>query len=167
MSSTAIASLSSVCCHWNGQNVRLEALELVMPPGLPWSSQRGDTWVWFLFSVFPAEWGVCPTRAEMVSALHSLHVWSLAGTFASYIPAYSPMASLSFLADGWFLACLQTPPRLSVGQPVYMSLWLLIWTQSCQTLFGPRGQNLVWPETCWKVSWPGHPPAILLGVTTF
>ena len=74
-------------------------------------------------------------------------------------------ASLFSPADGWFLACFQTPPRLSVGRPSYTILWLLIWTQSCQTLFGPRGQNLVWPETCWKVGLLQVPQTTLLAIT--
>lgn len=49
--------------------------------------------------------------------------------------------------EGW------RPPRppLHPGQRTHMITWLWTWTRSCQTLFGPRGQNRVWQETCWKV----------------
>lgn len=45
------------------------------------------------------------------------------------------------------------PPRppLHLGQRTHMITWLWTWTRSCQTLFGPPGQNQVWQETCWKV----------------
>ncbi len=49
--------------------------------------------------------------------------------------------------EGW------RPPRppLHPGQRTHMITWLWTWMRSCQTLFGPRGQNRVWQETCWKV----------------
>lgn len=49
--------------------------------------------------------------------------------------------------EGW------RPPRppLHLGQHTHMITWLWTWTRSCQTLFGPPGQNQVWQETCWKV----------------
>lgn len=84
---------------------------------------------------------------------------------AELVSSFHHIASLFSPADGWFLACFQTPPRLSVGRPSCTILWLLIWTQSCQTLFGLRGQNLVWPETCWKVGLFQVPQTTLLAIT--
>lgn len=41
--------------------------------------------------------------------------------------------------------------KLQGRQRSRMFRWLWTWMRSCQTLFGPRGQNRVWHETCWKV----------------
>lgn len=101
-----------------------------MAPSLLWPVQKAAIWVWlFLLDVHGVSACVCGHSA-----------------------VYLTCASVFLPAGGWFLACFPTPPRRSAGQPFYMIIRLLIWTQSCQTLFGPRGQNLVWPETCWKVS---------------
>lgn len=56
------------------------------------------------------------------------------------------------LADGCLLASQRVLLLLHVWQHPWMITWLLIWMQSCQTLFGPQGQNQVWQETYWKVS---------------
>lgn len=56
------------------------------------------------------------------------------------------------LADGCFVANQGVLLLLHVRQHLWMITWLLIWMQSCQTLSGPQGQNQVWQETYWKVS---------------
>lgn len=56
------------------------------------------------------------------------------------------------LADGCLLVNQWVLLLLHVWQHLRMITWLLIWMRSCQTLFGPQGQNQVWQETYWKVS---------------
>lgn len=81
---------------------------------------------------------------ELCHCFHTVCVVDCETVFETHCPS---CCSSRWEREGW------RPPRppLHLGQRTHMITWLWTWTRSCQTLFGPRGLNRVWLETCWKV----------------